>query len=292
MKNPDISVVVLNFNTKDMTRECVLRLFDSDLKDLYMEVIVVDNGSSDGSIQMIKKEFPKAICIDNKKNLGFAAGNNPGIRRARGRYVLLLNSDCEVAPNALFYMVAFMDEYQTAGASTCKLILQNGLMDPACHRGFPTPWVSLTYLTKLEKLFPKTRLFGEYHQGYKDLSVIHEVDCISGAFFLVRREVIDQVGLLDEDYFMYGEDIDWAFRIRKAGWKILFNPNVSVLHKKKQSGRLHVSRKLCIRTELYFHTYNWLFYKKNYAARYGRICTYAIHVAYTIRMYLLKKFGI
>ncbi len=290
--NPDLSVVILNYNTRDLTRVCLVTLLQSELGPYTMEVIVADNGSTDNSADMIKKEFPGVIFIQNGKNFGFAAGNNPGIKRAKGRYILLLNTDTETPPDTIRTMIAFMDEHPKAGAATCKLLLPDGTMDPACHRGFPTPWVSFTYLLKLEKLFPRTRLFGEYHQGYKDVSRIHEVDCIVGAFFLVRREVIREVGLLDEEYFMYGEDIDWAYRIRNRGWSIWFNPTVTILHKKKQSGRANILHKRRVTTEIYFHRYNWLFYTKNYAKKYGPILTFLVDTVYKTRIFMLEKFGI
>lgn len=287
----DLSVIILNFNTRELTRTCIRSVLSSRIAPYTMEVIVCDNGSTDGSVEMLRKEFPDVQIIQNKKNMGFAAGNNPGIRSSQGRYVLLLNSDTEVPKTTLSTMIAFMDEHPEAGASTCKLILPDGSMDPACHRGFPTPWAAFTYLTKLERLFPKSRLFGEYHQGYKDIGTIHEVDCIVGAFFLVRREVIQQVGLLDEDYFMYGEDIDWAYRIRERGWKILFNPTVTILHKKKQSGRSNAKRDRRVTTEIYFHRYNWLFYKKHFAKKYGWWLTALVNAFYITRIFLLERFG-
>ena len=286
-KTPDLSVVILNFNTVDLTRVCLRTLLSSQLGTYTMEVIVCDNGSTDGSVEVISREFPEVTLIENKKNLGFAAGNNPGIKRAKGRYILLLNTDTEMPPETLATMLAFMDAHPDVGASTCKLLLPDGSMDPACHRGFPTPWVAFTYLSKLEKLFPRTRLFGEYHQGYKDLNTIHEVDCIVGAFFLVRKEVVKKVGFLDEDYFMYGEDIDWAYRIKKAGWKIMFNPTVTILHKKKQSGRSNADKKRKLTSEIYFHKYNWLFYKKNYAKHYGPILSFLVGCFYSTRIFLI-----
>ncbi len=288
----DLSVIILNYNTVDLTRVCLKRVFSSLLDGISMEVIVCDNASSDSTDVMVQKEFKEVRFIQNGKNVGFAAGNNPGIRVANGRYILLLNSDTEVSPNAFSHMVQFMDSHTDAGAGTCKLILPDGTIDPACHRGFPTPWVALTYLMKLEALFPKSTLFGEYHQGYKDFSVAHTVDCISGAFFIVRKEVIDDIGLLDEDYFMYAEDIDWAYRIRKKGWNIWYVPDVTTLHKKKQSGRANVLRKRRVTTEIYFHQYNWLFYKKHYAGVYGPIVTGLVHIAYSLRLFLLKTFSL
>ena len=180
-----------------------------------------------------------------------------------------------------------MDGHTSAGAATCRLDLVNGKMDPACHRGFPTPWAAFTYMTGLEKLFPTSRLFAQYHMGYKNMRIPHQVDCISGAFFLTRRDVIDQVGLLDEDYFMYAEDIDWAYRLKAHGWEVWFNPEVSILHKKKQSGRSHLLRSRQVTTERYFHLSNWLFYKKHYEKRYGPIVSFLIHMFYRIRLVTL-----
>ncbi len=290
-KPPDLSIVILNYNTAELTRACLSSILRSRLGTFTAEMIVVDNGSTDESVAMIRKEFPSVVLIQNGKNLGFAAGNNPGIRRAKGRYILLLNTDTEVSPNTLSTMIGFMDAHPEAGAATCKVLLPDGSLDPACHRGFPTPWVAFTYVSKLEKLFPRTRLFGEYHQGYKDMSSMHEVDCITGAFFFVRREVVEGVGLLDEEYFMYGEDIDFSYRIRKKGWKILYVPFVSVLHKKKQSGRSNADRKRKITTEVYFHTYNWLFYKKHYEKAHPVLSLF-VRAFYSVRIFLLKKLGV
>ena len=288
----DVSIIILNFNTLALTKLCLESLRAMDTKGLQVEVIVCDNASQDGTDKMVKKDFPNVIFIQNGNNVGFAAGNNPGIRRAKGRYIVLLNSDTEVGALAVKTMVKFMDAHPKAGASTCKLVLANGSMDPACHRGFPTPWAAFTYVCKLEKLFPKSRLFGQYHQGYKDLNTIHQVDSISGAFFMVRREVIREVGLLDEEYFMYAEDIDWAYRIKKAGWEIWYNPEVSVLHKKKQSGRANILRHRRVTTEIYFHTYNWLFYKKHYKKLYNPLISFAVDAFYTMRLWLLKSFAL
>lgn len=292
MKPIDLSIVLLNYNTLELTRTCLQTVLASRLDAFTMEVIVCDNGSVDGSPAMIRREFPHVLLIENKKNLGFAAGNNLGIRRASGRYMLLLNTDTEVPKDTLATMIRFMDKNPAVGASTCKLLLPDGSMDPACHRGFPTPWASITYLLKLEKMFPRSPLFAQYHQGYKGFTTTHEVDCIVGAFFLARREVVEQVGLLDEDYFMYGEDIDWAYRIRTSGWKIMYNPTVTILHKKKQSGRASSAKKYRNVTEIYFHKYNWLFYTKNYAKKYGPILTFFVNTFYSLRIFFLKKLGV
>lgn len=292
MKSIDISVIILNFNTLALTKLCLERLFKSKLGNFSMEVIVCDNASTDGTDSMVQKEFPNVVFIQNGDNVGFAAGNNPGIKKAKGRYVLLLNSDTEVNENTIATMIHFMDEHPKAGASTCKLLLTDGSMDPACHRGMPTPWNAFTYYLKFEKIFPKVKTFSGYHQLYKDLSTIHEVDAISGAFFLVRREVIKTVGFLDEAYFMYAEDIDWAYRIKEAGWEIWYNPEVTTLHKKKQSGRSHTNRERRIKTQTLFITYNKLFYTKHYEKKYPRVVTWFVYLAFDIQSLLLKMFGI
>jgi hypothetical protein len=278
----ELSIIIVNFNTKDITRACL----DSIAKwreGRAWEIIVVDNGSTDDSRDMLKK-LTDITLILNKKNLGFAKANNCGIKIAKGKYILLLNSDTEIRQDSIQTMLRFMDGHLKAGAATCRLDLVSGVMDPACHRGFPTPWASLTYLSGLEKLFPASRIFARYHMGYKDMTIPHQVDCISGAFFLARREAIDEVGLLDEDYFMYAEDIDWAYRFKTHGWEVWFNPEASVLHKKKQSGRANILRSRQVITERYFHMSNWLFYKKHYEKKYGPIVSLCINVFYRIRL--------
>lgn len=292
MKSIDVSVIILNFNTIELTRKCLETLMAAELSTYTMEVIVCDNASTDKTEEMVKKEFPKVSFIQNGANVGFAKGNNPGIKRAKGRYILLLNSDTEVPNNTIKTMIEFMDNHKKAGASTCKMNLMDGTMDPACHRGFPTPWAAFSYFSKLEKLFPTSKFFGGYHQGYKDLSLPHEVDCISGAFFMVRKEVVDAVGPLDEDYFMYGEDIDWAYRIKKAGWQIWFNPAVSILHKKKQSGRSNANKERRIKTQTFFFTYNKLFYTKHYEHIYPRWVTWLVYATLDTQLWLLQTFGI
>lgn len=295
--NTEVSIIIVNYNTKDITRACLDSLKKWSEGGRW-EIIMVDNGSTDGSLDMLgklKKEdpfFAEMKLILNKSNLGFAKANNKGIKAAKGKYILLLNSDTEIRQDSIQTMLRFMDGHLKAGASTCKLELTNGSMDPACHRGFPTPWASLMYLIGLEKLFPKLPLFAGYHLGYKNMTIPHQVDCISGAFFLARRAAIDHVGLLDEDYFFYAEDIDWAYRFKEKDWEIWFNPEATVLHKKKQSGRANLLRSRQVKTEIYFHTYNWLFYKKHYAKKYGPIVSLPIHVFYTIRLFLLKTFSL
>lgn len=283
-----LSVIILSFNTRGLLENCLKAVYNSekiDLKDI--EVIVVDNNSSDGSGEMVKKNFIQVKLIKNKKNIGFSAGNNIGIRQSQGQYVLLLNSDTIVYPQTLISMIRMIEKDGQIGAGTCRLELLDGHLDPACHRGFPTPWNAFCYFVGLEKLFPKSGFFGGYHQGWKNSIEIHEVDVISGAFFLVRREVIDKVGLLDERFFIYGEDIDWCYRIKQAGYKIIFNPRVKALHFKKQSGRAHTSDTF-IRKSTRYHFIDTMeqFYLKHYASVYPEI----INRLVTSALKIIKRF--
>lgn len=233
-----LSVIILSYNTSGLLKACLSAVLASDgFEDKELEVIVVDNNSSDNSVEMVQTEYPQVRLIRNKKNFGFSAGNNIGIKVAGGKFLILLNSDTLVEPDSLITILNVMKNDRSIGAATCLLQMADGKIDPASHRGFPTPWNALSYFLGLEKLFPKSRFFGGYHQGWKNLKVPHEVDCISAAFMMVSGEVIERIGLLDERFFMYGEDIDWCLRIKHAGFKIFFYPGVKTLHLKRQSGR-------------------------------------------------------
>ncbi len=283
MKTTDLSIIIVNYNTKELLTQCLKSVLVSKMAAYSMEIIVVDNSSTDGSAETVKKNFSNVKIIQLSENAGFSAGNNAGVKKAGGAYVLLLNSDTKVNADTLKNMIDFMKEHPDVGAATCKLLLPDGAMDPACHRGFPTPWASFTYFSGLERLFPQSSFFGQYHQGFKDLTKPHEIDSPSGAFFLVRRNVIDKVGLLDEDFFMYGEDLDWAYRIHEAGWKIYFNPEVSTLHLKKQSGRANADAEIRANTRQYFFDTMELFYKKHYAHRYSWLVTQLVFTGIKIR---------
>jgi len=290
-KSLSLSIIILSYNTAELTLQCIESIEKTDLDKQKFEVIVVDNASTDATISEIKKRFPWVHIIQNEKNIGFAAGNNVGIRNAQGKYVLLLNSDTKISHESFSIMLDFMEHHPKAGVSTCKLLLSDGVMDPACHRGFPTPWASMTYMVGLENLFPSSTLFGQYHQGYKGMNLPHQIDCPSGAFFLLRREVIDEVGLLDEDYFMYGEDIDWAYRIKEKGWEIWFNPATSIIHYKKKSGRTHKDREIKRAMDRHFYETMKLFYKKHYEKVYPWMLTRFVYLAIDIKITLMQLFS-
>lgn len=226
----DLSVVIVNYNAKEYLKKCLNSLFESSLKNL--EIIVVDNASKDGSVEELRKIAPKIKLITNKSNSGFSSANNQGVKISKGRYILFLNPDTNVYPKTLEQMVKFMDKNKDAGAATCKVLLPNGKLDDASHRGFPTPWNALSYFSGLDKLFPHSRIFGGYHMGWEDFSKTHQIKACAGAFMLARREAGEDIGWWDEDYFFYGEDLDFCLELLKKGWKIYFVPRASILHYK------------------------------------------------------------
>ncbi|GAB4569335.1 MAG: glycosyltransferase family 2 protein [Anaerolineae bacterium] len=240
----DLGIVIVNWNTRDLLRRCLQSVFAST--GVTTRVVVVDNASSDGSAAMVREEFPQADLIESPINGGFSYANNLGLRHLgfeRGcgpeapRYALLLNPDTEVPPDAFAEMVAFMDADPGIGVAGPRLVLPDGSLDLACRRSFPTPEVSFYRMTGLSKLFPRSRRFGRYNLTYLDPDVVTPVDSVVGAYMQVRREAIAAVGLLDEVYFMYAEDIDWAYRVKKAGWTVWYNPRVTVLHIKRAASR-------------------------------------------------------
>lgn len=246
-KKIKLSIVILSYNTKDLLRGC-LKSLEKVGYELSFEVIVVDNASVDGSAELVKKDFPKVRLFKNRKNLGFAAGNNKARKVVRGEFVLFLNPDTVVKKNTFKETVKYLKSNKEVGAMTCKIVLPSGELDKDARRSFPTPWVSLTHLVlRLDKLFPKSKLLSRYWYGYKSPNETHEVDVIQGAYFLTRKKVLDSVGWFDEDYFLDGEDIDLCWKIKERGWKIIYYPKVSITHVKKASKMKPVSKEERVR---------------------------------------------
>jgi GT2 family glycosyltransferase len=289
----DLSIIILNYNTKQLTIDTIASIeknYPKEVKSGSYEVIVTDNDSPDGSLEELEKYALKTTIktfhvVDNGGNVGFSKGNNNGLRYAKGRYVLFLNPDTIVYKKTLVRMVEFMDTNSDAGAATCRVDIPIGGIDEASHRGFPTPWNAFTHFSGLERIFPKSRLFAGYLQGWKDLGKIHEVDAISGAFLLVRRSVGEEIGWWDEEYFFYGEDIQFCYNIRKLGYKIYYVPDVSILHYggvssgiKKQSHHITTADREH-RKIMQGHRFDAMriFYKKNYSGKYPKILSWLVH---------------
>jgi len=241
----DLSIIIVNFNVKDLLRQCLNTLMVANDKLMEanerMEIFVVDNASQDGSVEMVRREFPQVKLIASKRNLGFAKANNLAIKHSTGRYLLFLNPDTVVPKETLLEMIRFMDENSQVGVATCFVELASGGMDPDCHRGFPTPWAAFCFFSKLEKIFPHSKIFGQYHQTWKDLGKTHEIDSCCGAFMMVRRKAMEEVGVWDEDFFFYGEDLDWCYRFKEKGWPVMFYPGVKIIHHKGASSGMKKS---------------------------------------------------
>jgi GT2 family glycosyltransferase len=251
----DLGIVIVNYNVRDLLRDCLASVYEIHA-DFTFEVCVVDNGSGDGSADMVADEFPQARFIP-AENRGYAAGNNLGLREfgfgdnspdARDgapqsvpssypRYALLLNPDTVLPPSALADMLAFMQEHPEAGVVGPRLVREDGSLDRACRRSFPTPEVAAYRLSGLSRLFPSSERFGRYNLTYLSPDVTAEVDSVVGAFMLIRGAALAQVGLLDEQFFMYAEDLDLCYRIKQQGWQVWYNAGVTVLHYKGQSSR-------------------------------------------------------
>ncbi|WP_458121173.1 glycosyltransferase family 2 protein [Paenibacillus sp. Z6-24] len=281
----DVSILILNYNTCQLTMDCIQSVYNSQTQYSY-EIIVVDNHSSDDSTTRIPAAYPDAVFIANSNNGGFAKGNNIGMKVARGRYTLLLNSDTIVQPDTLETMVSFMDAHPRAGAAGCKIILPDGSLDKACKRGFPTPSASFYYAFGFSKLFPNHPRFNGYQLGYLSPDESYQVDSLVGAFMLVRREVIEQVGGLDEEFFMYGEDIDWCYRIKEADWEIHYCADTFIVHHKGAS-----SRRKPFKIIYEFHRAMWLFHRKHYRQKYSFITNGIVFTGIGVKlaMSLLKN---
>ncbi|MCJ7646948.1 glycosyltransferase family 2 protein [bacterium] len=240
----DLSVIIINYNVKQLLRECLYSIY-SNTKRINLEVIIVDNNSTDGSVDMVKSEFPEVKLIENCQNLGFAKANNQALKENKGRYVLLLNPDTVVLPNALDKMIEFMEANSQAGALGCKLLYPDGSLQRSC-RSFPTLTTAFFENLGLEKFFPKNKLIAKYRMGYWDYNDVREVDQPMGSALMIRREVIEHVGFLDERFYMFFEEVDWCFRIKKRGWKIYFMPSAEIIHYGSQSARPSMTRMMIL----------------------------------------------
>lgn len=266
-----VYAVILNYRTPEMVVTAAERLLAGRV-DRPLELLVVDNGSSDGSVEFISRQVPAATVIASQRNLGFSGGNNLGISVALQRaarvldrsdaFVLLLNSDVEVEADTLQLCLDFLTEHPQVGVVSPKLVLADGRLDRACRRLFPTPARALWKLTGLARLRPRDARFAGYNLTYLDEDETAEVDAVAGAFMLVRLAAVDRAGLLDERFFMYGEDLDWAYRIKGFGWRVVYYPRAVARHLKGGTTRRQSYRMIVV-----FYRAMWLFHRKHYADR-------------------------
>jgi len=234
LTNPVLSIILVNYNVEHFLELCLHSVLDAT-KNIEAEIWVVDNHSSDGSVQMVEKSFEQVHLIANKSNAGFSKANNQAILHAKGKYILLLNPDTILPENCLSDCIRFMEETPQAAALGARMLDGSGCYLPESKRGLPTPWVSFCKAFGLSRLFPSSPLFGKYHLSYLNENETQEVDILSGAFMFMRKEALDKAGLLDESFFMYGEDVDLSYRLQKSGYKNYYFPEATIIHFKGES---------------------------------------------------------
>ena len=269
--HPDVSLIVVSYNVRGFL-EAMLDSLRRGVGGLAVEIFVVDNQSSDNSQTMVRTQFPEITLIENASNLGFAAANNRALPLCKGRYVCLVNPDVLLQEDTLETMVAFMDAHPDVGASGCKILNPDGTLQLACRRSIPTPVSAFFKLTGLSRLFPNNRMVGAYNLTYLDPDKVSDVDAVSGSFILARRATIDAVGPMDEAFFMYGEDLDWMYRIGQAGWRVCYVPETQIIHYKGESARKSRSR-----SAIAFYRAMYLFARKHRPATGLRVISGMVH---------------
>jgi len=284
----DLEIIIATYNSEFWLKKTLHSLKEHFLAvtEYTCKVTVVDNASSDETLKLLQHEFSWVHVVALTENYGFSYANNRALEQSSARYYMLLNSDVEFTEQSnLDTLITYADEYSEVGIITPRLEFTDGTIDPACHRGEPTLWAAATYFSGLESLAPDTAIFGQYHQGCKDLRSVHTIDACSGAALIIRHETLKKVGLLDEQFFMYAEDLDWCKRVREAGYNIVYNPEVTVIHHKNKSGIKSSSQALARATRRHFYDTMIQYYDKHYQK------TYPPLVRKLIRYLLIIKQG-
>ena len=272
-----LSVIIVNYNVEFFLEQCLNSVYAA-LKHVEGEVFVVDNNSIDGSLDMVRSKFPQTTLIANKENAGFSKANNQALKIAKGKYHLLLNPDTIVEEDTFKKVVEFMDAHPEAGGLGVKMIDGKGNFLPESKRGLPTPKDAFYKIFGLSRLFPKSKKFGRYHLSFLDLNQTHEIEILSGAFMLMRKEALDKVGLLDEDFFMYGEDIDLSYRLVLGGYKNYYYPETRIIHYKGES-----TKKSSVNYVFVFYNAMIIFAKKHFSAKNARSYSFLINLAIYFR---------
>lgn len=275
----DLSVCIVTYRARDMLKNCLRSLYENSSR-LNLEVIVSDNGSGDRISEMLQREFPAVHMIENDRNLGFARPMNQALRASQGNYALLLNPDTIILPDAFDRLVDFMGLHPEVGICGPKVLNRDFTLQKPCRRGESRPWAVITYFTGLAALFPRNKLFGEYLMSYMDEDETHAVAGVAGSCMLIRREVLNQIGYLDELFFAYQEDADYCHRARQAGWKVFYVPEAQIIHYGGQGGsRVHPYRSI-----LEWHKSYWLYYRKNLAGDYFFLLNWVYYLAMALKL--------
>ncbi|MCX7840627.1 MAG: glycosyltransferase family 2 protein [Anaerolineae bacterium] len=275
---PDLSISIPTLQAKDFLRDCLRSIYAHT--HCSFEIIVVDNASRDGTLEMLRDEFSAVRVIANNTNVGFAKAINQALRVSQGRYALLLNNDTVVLPDALDRLVAFADAHPQVGICGPKILNRDGTLQKQCRRSYATPWDLFCYFSGLSTLFPHSPLFARYLMTYRDENETHPADAVSGACMLIRRAVIEQIGLLDEQFFAYQEDTDYCFRAKRAGWQVYYYPEAQIIHYAGRGG----SRVSPYRSIWEWHRSYFLYYRKNLASRYFFLFNWFYYVVMVFKL--------
>ena len=284
----NLSVIIVAYNSEDTIQGCINSIITTVKKHKY-EIIVSDNSQNDATKKIVQK-FKDVIYFQNEQNLGFSKANNKAVKRAKGEYLLFLNPDTKVYDGTLDGMVDFMMKHEKCGVATCFVELPNGKLDDASHRGFPTPWRSFSHFSGLSKLV-KTKLTGGYGLTYLDLTKTHEIDSAAGSFMIVPKKVGDEIGWWDEDFFFYGEDLDFCYRVKEKGYQVWFVSEYKALHMKGiSSGIKKVSQAVTkasdqTRKLATYHRFRAMeiFYDKHYKNKYPQLVTSAVKLGIKLK---------
>ncbi len=275
MTEPGLSIIIVNYNCGPLLRECLEHLWPQLQPD--WEVFVVDNASTDGSVDGLDQFFPRVQLLRNRRNAGYARANNQALRLAHGRYILLLNPDVCIEPGALATSLNYLDAHPDVSILGPRILLPNGRLDPPARRSFKTPATYLYKMVGLSRLFPRHPLFGRYYLSFLDEMEVTDVDAVVGAFLLIRRQVMERIGHLDERFFMYCEDEDWCWRAKQAGGRVVYHPGVVVHHRKGTSSARHP-----FRMAYHWHRSLLLYHRKNIASRYSAILNSAVYLGIVV----------
>lgn len=282
-EKPELSIIIVNWNTKDLLRKCLRSIYET-VPPIGFQAMVVDNASSDGSAEMVETDFPEAVVIRSDRNLGFSGGNNLGLAKARGNYLMLLNSDAELLPESASGMIQFMRNNPEAGMVGPKLVSPDGALQINGQK-FPTFFREVMGLLRIHRLIPSV---GKAGWGREDFDVNSEVDALAGACMLVRREIVETVGKLDDKFFMYYEDVDWCYRIKKAGWKIFYLGEAEIVHAWAESAK----KQGIVKSNGILYKSQYHYFRKHHGllpALALRVLSSAVQTAFAIRHRRLRR---
>ncbi|MCI0476914.1 MAG: glycosyltransferase family 2 protein [Anaerolineales bacterium] len=279
MSNLDLSICIVTYKTRALLDECLASIYQNT-NNIQFEIIVVDNNSQDGTLEMVRGKYPQVRLISNPHNANFARGTNQALQVSGGRYALWLNNDTVVLPGALDDLIRFMDSHPDCGICTPKVLNRDLTLQKQCRRSFATPWDLFCYFSGLATFFPTSSFFARYLMTYKDENEIHEADAVSGCCLLARREVINQIGLIDERFIVYQDDADYCFRAKRAGWKIFYYPQAQIIH----LGGMGGTREHPYKHIFYWHRSYFIYYRKNLASRYFFLFNWFYYLVMLIKL--------